>query len=220
VTADPAAPAGDRRVDGQQFTGHQRALAAASAACCCSRVAALVEAAPAQAGPGFGYTCDVTNAPDEELNASALDCDPQGGAPAVGAITREFKICARTPGPNLDCFGGGVAATLDLRRRGRVRDHLNARPGRRGSREARHRHGWYAGLAGIEVGPDACFGRPRPTSAAIHRQASPVKRSERKSHWVGRMANFPIVSPVGCTSLQSICRSDCGRKAVPWLDYA
>ena len=61
---------------------------------CCSRVAALVEAAPVQAGPGFGYTCDVTNAPDEELNASALDCDPQGGA----ARGRQGTGMGGTPG--------------------------------------------------------------------------------------------------------------------------
>jgi len=74
-------------------------------------VVALVEAAPAHAGSGFGYTCDVTNAPDEEANAGALDCQPQGGAPAVGVIIREFKIFASVVGPDLDCFGGGVAAT-------------------------------------------------------------------------------------------------------------
>jgi hypothetical protein len=182
VTADPAAPAGDRRVDGQQFTGHQRALAAASAACCCSRVAALVEAAPAQAGPGFGYTCDVTNAPDEELNASALDCDPQGGAPAVGAITREFKICARTPGPNLDCFGGGVAATLDLRRRGRVRDHLNARPGRRGSREA---PAWVVRRVGRNRGRAGCLLRSASPHQRGHPSASVAGQAIRKKISLG-----------------------------------
>jgi hypothetical protein len=74
-------------------------------------VLALVQAAPAHADPAFGYTCSVTNAPDEELNAGALDCHPQGGAPATGVITREFKILASGLGPDLDCFGGGVAAT-------------------------------------------------------------------------------------------------------------
>ncbi|MFL6077092.1 MAG: hypothetical protein ACJ73S_27170 [Mycobacteriales bacterium] len=74
-------------------------------------VVALVQAVPAQAGSGFGYTCEVTNAPDEELNAGALDCQPQAGAPAVGVITREFKIFASGVGPDLDCFGGGVAST-------------------------------------------------------------------------------------------------------------
>jgi hypothetical protein len=73
-------------------------------------VLALVQAAPAHAGTGFGYTCDVTNSPDEEANVGAAGCDPQGGAPAVGLILREFKIFARDLGPDLDCFGGGVAA--------------------------------------------------------------------------------------------------------------
>lgn len=75
---------------------------------------ALVPAAPAHAQQGFGYVCDVTESPDEELSVAAFDCDPRGGAPATGVILAEFTIVATVLGPDLECFGGGVASTPTL----------------------------------------------------------------------------------------------------------
>jgi hypothetical protein len=66
---------------------------------------------PAHARQGFAYVCDITETPDEEVGQGVVDCEPRGGAPATSVIPQEFRILSRVLGPDLECYGGGVALT-------------------------------------------------------------------------------------------------------------